>query len=40
MPFADMREFIALLEKRGELLRIKQEVHGDLERWQCPAWME
>ena len=36
MPFADMREFIALLEKRGELLRIKQEVHWDLE---IGAWL-
>ena len=31
MPFADMREFIALLEKRGELLRIPQEVQWNLE---------
>ena len=31
MPFADMREFIALLERRGELIRISQEVHWDLE---------
>ena len=36
MPFADMREFIVLLEKRGDLLRIKQEVHWDLE---IGAWL-
>jgi len=36
MPFADMREFIALLEKRGEVLRIPQEVHWDLE---IGAWL-
>lgn len=36
MPFADMREFISLLEKRGELLRIPQEVDWDLE---IGAWL-
>ena len=36
MPFADMREFISLLEKRGDLLRISQEVNWDLE---IGAWL-
>ncbi|MHB0975928.1 MAG: menaquinone biosynthesis decarboxylase [Candidatus Aquicultorales bacterium] len=31
MAFKDLREFIALLEKRGELVRIKEEVDPELE---------
>lgn len=31
MPFADLREFIATLEKRGQLKRIGAEVDADLE---------
>lgn len=31
MKTSDLREFIALLEQRGELVRIKQEVDPYLE---------
>ena len=31
MKTSDLREFIALLEQRGELVRIKQEVDPNLE---------
>ncbi len=31
MPFADLREYIAALEKEGELVRIRQEVDSHLE---------
>ena len=31
MKFRDIREFIALLEQRGELARIKAPVSRDLE---------
>ncbi|GAI32961.1 unnamed protein product, partial [marine sediment metagenome] len=31
MPFKDVREFIAKLEKEGEALRIEEEVDWNLE---------
>lgn len=31
MKYKDLRDFIALLEKRGELVRIKQEIDTYLE---------
>src|SRR4030042_5913607 len=31
MPFKDLREFIAKLEKEGEAFRIEEEVDWDLE---------
>ena len=31
MKYADLREFIAFLEQRGELVRISQEVDPNLE---------
>jgi len=31
MPFKDVREFIARLEKEGEAQRIEEEVDWDLE---------
>ena len=31
MKYSDLREFLAFLEKRGELVRIAQEVDPNLE---------
>lgn len=31
MAFKDLHEFVALLEKEGELIRIKTEVDAELE---------
>lgn len=31
MPFKDLREFIAKLEREGEALRVEEEIDWDLE---------